>query len=166
MSNRKFILPAMLLAAAFGGVGAVTLPAYDAAAQAVTPPPPPPPGAPGQHRPHRMHPSHIEGRIAFLKAEFKITPAQEPQFDKVVQAMRQNATERRQAFEQMRGHRDQPGSALQGLQAQARFAEMRAQQTNRYLAAFRPLYDTMPPAQKQAADDLMAPHRHSHHGRH
>ncbi len=167
MRNAKFIFPALLLATALGGVGAVTLPTREAAAQAATTAPPP--SATPAQRPQRhmrpMRPSHIEGRIAFLKAELKITPAQEAQFDKVAQAMRQNATERRQSFEQMRANRNEPRSALQRLETQARFSAMRAQEVDRYLAAFRPLYDSMPPAQKQAADSLMAPHHHGHRGR-
>lgn len=160
MSNRKFILPAIALTALLGGTGIATL--QPVAAQTAAPPatasatP-----APAMHRPPRERPSHIEGRIAFLKAELKITPAQEPQFDKVAQALRQNSEERRHAFEQIRTTApDQPRNALQHLEARARFAAMRAQENDRFLAAFRPLYDSLSADQKKSADDLMTPHRH------
>jgi hypothetical protein len=41
---------------------------------------------------------------------------------------------------------------------------MRAQQTDRLLAAFRPLYDGLSDQQKQAANDLLG--SHGHHFRH
>ena len=157
MTNRKFILPALLLAAAVGGTGAITLPTQPVQAQAAAPAPQQP------QRPPRA--SHIEGRIAFIKAELKITPAQEAQFEKVAQAMRQNSDERRQAFGQPRPDRNAPPSALQHLEMQARFSALRAQHADRFLAAFRPLYDSFSPDQKKAADQLMAPHFHGHHGR-
>jgi len=157
VTNRKFIIPIIALAAALGGAGAATLPVQHAAAQTASPAPAPPPRP---DRPREARPSHIEGRIAFLKAELKITPAQEAQFEKVAQALRQSADERRRSFEQVRVNRDQPPNALQALEMQARFSATRAQQTDRFLAAFRPLYDSLSPEQKKSADDIMAPHRH------
>ena len=160
MTNRKFILPALLLAAAVGGTGAITLPMQPAQAQAAAPATQQP-----QRPPRPPRASHIEGRIAYLKAELKITPAQEAQFEKVAQALRQNSEERRQAFGQPRPDRSAPPSALQRLEMQARFSALRAQHADRFLAAFRPLYDSFSPDQKKAADELMAPHFHGHHGR-
>jgi len=167
VTNRKFIIAALAAAAVVSGGCAMTVPSQPAQAQAASPAQPAPPPAPGQ-RPMREHPSHIEGRIAFLKTELKITPAQEPQWDKVAQAMRQNATERRQGFERIRGERaagqpPAPRTALQRLEGEARFAALRAQQDDRFLAAFRPLYDSMSDAQKKSADDLLAPRHHGGH---
>jgi hypothetical protein len=88
----------------------------------------------------------------------KITPAQEAQWEKVAQVIRQNETERRQTFTQMRSDGGQPRSALQRLEGEARFSALRAQQADRFLAAFRPLYDTLSDTQKKDADDLLAPH--------
>jgi hypothetical protein len=161
VSYRKFIFPAMLLAAA-AGAGTFTVPTQPAHAQAATNAPTRPPAPPRRERA-----SHIDGRIAFLKAELKITPAQEAQFNKLADAMRQNAAERRQAFEQMRPQGDrsqrQPPNAMQRLEQQAKVSAQRAQQTDRLLAAFRPLYDSLSPDQKKAADGLMAPHFHGRH---
>ena len=105
---------------------------------------------------------HIEGRIAFLKAELKITDAQAPQFEKVAQAMRDSAKERAQAFAQFRGDRDKPQTAVERLELRARFDQMRSQQAERFLAAFRPLYQTLSDDQKKAADELLARPRHFH----
>ena len=58
------------------------------------------------------------------------------------------------------GDRPQPRNALQHLETRARLSTMQAQQSNRFLAAFRPLYDSLSDDQKKAADDAMAPHGH------
>ncbi len=159
MSNRKFTLAAAALAAAIGGAGVMTLPPHHAAAQQS----PAPPAAP-QQQPRAPQPSHIEGRIAYLKTELHITQAQDAQWDKVAQALRQNSTERRQAFEQLRQDRTTPPNALRRLETEARMSAMRAQQTDRVLAAFRPLYDSLSDEQKQAANDLFG--ARGHHFRH
>jgi periplasmic protein CpxP/Spy len=159
LNYKPFILPALVIAAALGATGVAMAPMQYAAAQAANPAPPPPPGQPPQ--PRREFVSHIDGRIAFLKAELKITPAQEPQWEKVAQALRQNSEERRKSFEQARAtDRTQPPTALQHLEAMARMSAIRAQQTDRVLVAFRPLYDSLSDEQKKAADELMSPHRH------
>lgn len=151
---RKSILPILLLSASLGAGAALPLAAQPAQAQGA----PPAPGQQAPRPPQPMPPSRVEGRIAYLKAELKITPAQEAAFDKVAQAMRQNDTERRQAFEEARARRDQANptrpNALQRLEREARFSAMRTQETDRFLAAFRPLYDSLSPDQKQVADSL------------
>lgn len=147
MTRSKITLSAIALLVALGGAGATLFPVEPSLAQAAAP------GAPPAERP-----SHIEGRIAFLKTELHITPAQEAQWAKVADAMRQDSTEMRQQFEQMRADRNKPQTALQHLERRARFEAIRARQTDRFLAAFRPLYDGMTPDQKKTADDLLAPH--------
>ena len=155
MSNRKFILPAIILATALGGAAPVALMAQDALAQAATSAPHP------AAKQHHQRPNYIEGRIAFLKAELKITPAQEAQFDKVAQIMRENAQERRATFEKMRADHSREQTALQRLETGAHLASMHAQASDRFLAAFRPLYDSLSPAQKKTADALF--NRFGHH---
>ena len=77
MFMRKPALPALALAAALAGTaGLSTLPASIARAQAQTAP-----QAQDQAREHKGHhrefsaARHIDGRIAYMKAELKITPA-------------------------------------------------------------------------------------------
>jgi hypothetical protein len=106
----------------------------------------------------------VEGRIAFLKTELAITPQQQAAFDKLAQAMRDNAKERDANFQAMRA---QAGtgmhSAVQFLETKSRFEALKAQQDGRILAAFRPLYDSLSDQQKQTADALMVQHMHRHH---
>ena len=161
MSIRKAALPALALAVALGGAGFGTLEAAPALAQATSPAP----QAPAPERHHFDPARHIEGRIAYLKAELKITPAQEADFNKLAQAMRDNAKERAATFEKSRADRDKPRSAVESLEARARFGQLRMQQTERLLAAFRPLYASLSPDQKKAADEMLGGHHHHHHWR-
>ncbi len=167
--NKQFLLPAAVLLALGGGAAA--LPTATAFAQAADAPQATdqqpsaqPPSAPTTQAPrhHRSFSSHIAGRIAYLKAELKITPAQQPQFDKVAQAMRDSATEREKAFADMRGQRGQTQTAVDRLEARSKMTQLRAREDQRYLAAFKPLYDSLSADQKQAADQLLTPHHFGH----
>ena len=160
MSIRKAALPALALAAALAGTaGIAALSTRDADAQATTTAPQ------AQDRPeHRFDPSrHVEGRVAFLKAELKITDDQAPLFERVAQAMRDNAKEMAALHEHLRADRDKPKTAIESLEGRARFGEMRTQQAQRFLAAFKPLYDGLSDQQKKAADELLGGQRHHHH---
>jgi LTXXQ motif family protein len=129
---------------------------------------PAPQAAPAVAHRHDWSPGrHIEGRIAYMKAELKITPQQGAAWNKVAQAMRDNARDADALIAQLRSQR-QPGqkpNAIQQLEAHSRFAALRAQADERLLAAFRPLYVSFSPEQQQAADQLFGWHRH-HHGFH
>ena len=162
MIARKSILSALVLTTALAG-GAAGLSAFSteqAAAQAANTAPQ---AQMREHHEHRFDPSrHLEGRIAYLKAELKITDAQAPQFDRVAQAMRDNAKETAAAFGQRRGDRDQPQSAVDRLETRAKFEAMRAEHAQRFLAAFKPLYASLSDDQKKSADGLLAGHHHGH----
>jgi hypothetical protein len=160
MLIRKAALPALALAAALAGTAGIgTLISPQADAQATTAAPQ------AQAKPeHRFNPGrHVEGRIAFLKAELKITDAQAPQFERVAQAMRDSAKEMAQVHEQRRADRDKPKNAVESLEARAHFGQSRMQQTQRFLAAFKPLYSGLSDEQKKTADELLGGHRHNHH---
>ncbi|MGH7014939.1 MAG: Spy/CpxP family protein refolding chaperone, partial [Stellaceae bacterium] len=104
-----------------------------------------------------------DGRIAYMKAALRITPQQEPRWNKVAQALRENAHEADAARASFRAQRGQPQSAVEALQARGRFVALKAKQNDRLLAAFEPLYRSLSPEQKQAADQLLVPHHHHHH---
>src|SRR5690242_5268018 len=95
----------LLAAALFAGVAAVGL----TPALAQTAPAPVNPGAAQTERHHataRMLPGQlVDGRIAFLKAELKITPAQEAQWRPVATAMQDNAKALDQAITNARQNR-------------------------------------------------------------
>jgi ABC-type sugar transport system substrate-binding protein len=154
MPTKKITLPALgLLAALAGAAGLGPWPAPHAAAQAN--------GDSQRAMTEHFQPGrHIEGRIAYLKAELKITDSQQPQFDRLAAVMRDGAKEMEQAAAQLRGNRGQPQSAVERLEIRTRFATLRAQQSQRFLDAFKPLYASLSDDQKKTADELLASHHH------
>jgi protein CpxP len=152
-----------LAAALFTGVAAIGL----APALAQTAPAPAnSTAAPSEARHHameRMMPGQfVDGRIAFLKTQLKITPAQEVQWQQVEAAMRENAKTLDQTIttaRQNRGNID----AVQRLELRAQFAKVRVDNDARLLAAFKPLYASLSPEQQQMANQLVGAHHHWHH---
>jgi periplasmic protein CpxP/Spy len=124
------------------------------------------PGAAQQHHRMRMLPGQlVEGRIAFLRTELKITPAQEAQWGQVAAAMRQNANALDQQITTTRQHHTNM-DAVQRLTLRGEFAKLRAENNARLLTAFRPLYASLTPQQQQVANALIVPHHGWHGGRH
>jgi hypothetical protein len=158
MNTGKVVFPALAIAALVGsaGLGSLTAPQPAAAQAAATAP------QQGEHQErHRFSPArHVEGRIAYLKAELNITDAQAPQFERVAQAMRDNAKTMEQAVDQHRAMRGQPQTAVQRLESRAQFATLRAQDDQRFVEAFKPLYASLSDNQKKAADELLTRHWH------
>jgi hypothetical protein len=105
-------------------------------------------------------PNRIEGRIAFLKAELKITPAQEGQWNAVADAMRKSATQRQQLGEEMRNRGDKPVTAVDRLNFRQRMTEAEAANAKTFATTFAALYTSLDDAQKKQADDLLSPRRH------
>jgi hypothetical protein len=115
------------------------------------------------HHHARMLPGQlVDGRIAFLKAELKITPTQETQWQQVATAMRENANALDQAITTARGQRGTM-DAVQRLSQREQFAKVRAENDARLLTAFKPLYASLSPEQQQMANDLVVPHHGWHH---
>ena len=115
------------------------------------------------HAVQRMLPDQlVDGRIAFLKAELKITPAQETQWQQVAGAMHENANSLDQAIKTARQHRGSM-DAVQRLAQREQFAKVRAENDARLLAAFKPLYASLSAEQQQVANQLVAPHHERHH---
>ena len=115
------------------------------------------------HAMQRMLPGQlVDGRIAFMKAELKITPAQETQWQQVAGAMHENANSLDQAIKTARQDRGSM-DAVQRLGLREQFAKVRAENDTRLLAAFKPLYASLSPEQQQVANQLVAPHHERHH---
>jgi hypothetical protein len=104
----------------------------------------------------------VDGRIAFLKAELKITPAQEAQWQQVATVMHQNANALDQAINTAREQRGTM-DAVQRLTLREQFAKVHSDNDARLLAAFKPLYASLSPEQQQTANDLMVSHHRWHH---
>jgi periplasmic protein CpxP/Spy len=111
----------------------------------------------------RMLPGQlVDGRIAFLKAELKITPAQETQWQQVATAMRENANALDHAITTVREQRG-TADAVQRLTLREQFAKVCAENDARLVTAFKPLYASLSSEQQQIANDLLIPHHGWHH---
>jgi hypothetical protein len=104
----------------------------------------------------------VEGRIAFLRAELKITEAQAAAWNTFADALRTNAQKLGQARASMT---PQPGAAQQQaptladrLDLQERWLLARLEGTRAIKSAFTTLYGTLSDDQKKTADELLAPH--------
>jgi periplasmic protein CpxP/Spy len=150
----------LLAAALFTSVAALAL----GPASAQTTPAPNSGTTQTQARHHaRMLPGQlVDGRIAFLKAELKIAPAQETQWQQVATAMRENANALDPVISTAREQRGTM-DAVQRLTMREQFAKVHAENDARLLTAFKPLYASLSPEQQQLANDLVVPHHGSHH---
>jgi periplasmic protein CpxP/Spy len=154
----------LFAAALLSGVAAVGLAPGLAQAQAAATPPNSTAGeAATMH--HLLPGQLVEGRIAFLKAELKITPSQEADWEKVAAAMRQNADALDRTIGNAREHY-RTANALDRLEIREQFAKLRADNTERLLAAFKPLYERLSPEQQQMANQLFMMEHNWHHGWH
>jgi len=104
---------------------------------------------------HKVPGQHVEGHIAFLHAELRITPAQEQLWAAVANAMREDVKEMQDAEMQVSRQSQSSETAIQYLQNRAMFANLRARGEARFLAALQPLYESLSTQQKQAADELL-----------
>lgn len=106
-----------------------------------------------------MAPERIEGRIAFLKAELKITDAQQPLWNSFAEALRSNAREMMGGMQQMMASM-RGGAApglMQRLDGRERMLVAHLEGLRRMKAALTPLYGALDDAQKRTADQLLMP---------
>lgn len=101
--------------------------------------------------------SRIDGRLAFLKAELKITDAQNAAWNKVADAVRastKSMTDRMKGvFAQDQGSKTLP----ERLDVQEQFLTARLDEVKQLKAALKDLYAVLSDAQKKEADTLVLP---------
>ena len=100
---------------------------------------------------------HIEGQIAFNKAELHITDAQLPQWNAFADALRGNAATLQAA---MQKGMQASGSATAPEQMERRIAmhSIQLDTMKAMLAVAKPLYAALSDDQKKTADELMGEH--------
>lgn len=118
-------------------------------------------GKHGHHERAAFQPGrHIEGRIAFLKTELKITEAQTPAFNAFADVLRANAKAMGERFQQMHGDRDKPVNAVERLERRTQMMKQGAEASQKLLDAAKPLYAQLSDEQKATADELLSRGRH------
>jgi predicted lipid-binding transport protein (Tim44 family) len=98
---------------------------------------------------------HVEGRLAFLKTELKITPAQEPQWTKFADTVRSTAKNAQGAMPPMMQMGAQPPTAPELLGRYEKTLTLRLETIRALKGAFDPLYNSLSDEQKKAADELL-----------
>ena len=102
-----------------------------------------------------MQPRHIEGRIAFLKTELKITDAQSQQWNVFADALRENANAMTTMHDQMM-HEDTTTSAPEMAEHEVKMLSMRLERLKTIAAAETTLYAALSDDQKKTADELLS----------
>jgi periplasmic protein CpxP/Spy len=105
----------------------------------------------------------VEARIKDLQTKLKITPAQEEQWSKVTQEMRDDA-KKMEALITARSKRAGTMNAIEDLKSYAAIAEAHADGLKKFIVVFEPFYASMSDAQKKDADVLFQ--HQGRHGRH
>ena len=101
-----------------------------------------------------MMASHIDGRLAFLKTELKITDAQLPLWNAFAQAMRDNATAMRAMPHAMTGI-DKAATFPDKLAARETLLTARLEAVRKLKVAADPLYTALNADQKKTAEEIM-----------
>ena len=97
-------------------------------------------------------PQTVEQRITMLKSALKITPDQEPKWDKVATAMRENAAAMDKLVKDKRAKTDI--TAVDDLKTYQDFTQAHLDGLKNLTSAFESLYDSMPADQKKNADQV------------
>jgi periplasmic protein CpxP/Spy len=146
------------------------LPVAAAAQSSPTPTAATPQGAqpPAMSSPIAGHPvagknaeERVERRIAQLRTQLRITPAEQQQWDQFAGVMRENARDMDQIFIQ-RAQKLDTMTALQNMQSYEQLAEAHAQHLQKLVSAFQNLYDAMPEQQRQLADQVFHANAEQH----
>jgi len=112
----------------------------------------------------------VERRIRELRAQLRITPAEEVQWNQFAEVMRENARDMDQAYMQ-RAQQFETMNAVQNMQSYEQLTEAHAQHVQKLVPAFQTLYDSMTEQQKQVADQVFRQNseqhaqKAAHHGR-
>jgi periplasmic protein CpxP/Spy len=104
----------------------------------------------------------IEQRITRLHAALQITAAEEPQWQQFAGVMRDNARKMDQDYKD-RAAKFDGLNALDNMRSYAQIAQEHAEDSQRLVAAFEPLYSAMSDAQKHIADQVFR-NTPPHHG--
>ena len=102
--------------------------------------------------------NRVEGRIAFLRTELKITDAQAKAWEAFASALRDNAGRLDAARKTLHSDQAGPQTLKQRLAAQEQWLSARLEGVRALKATFEHLYDVLSPEQHKSADELLAMH--------
>lgn len=103
--------------------------------------------------------NRVEQRIKLLHKELRITADEQPQWDAVAQAMREDA-ERVGTLIRERRERAATMNAVDDMRTYQAIAEAHAMALAKITSAFKALYEVMSPEQRKIADQVFARSMH------
>lgn len=112
-------------------------------------------------RARRSPVDRVEARITDLHAKLQITDAQKPQWDALVQVMRDNA-KTMETLLKARAQKVSTASAVDDLNSYEALAEAHADGLKKFIPAFEALYASMSDEQKKNADAVFQAQQHRH----
>jgi hypothetical protein len=95
----------------------------------------------------------VEGHIRELHSKLQITPAQQTQWDNLVQVMRDNAKTMID-LQQQRAQDVKSMNAVDAIKSYAEVIRAHEEGVNKFIPAFEALYDSMSNSQKKIADSM------------
>ena len=98
---------------------------------------------------------HVEGRIAFLKTELKITDAQQPLWNAVGDAMRASAKDMAAMMPMIQSMMQPSGTLPEKLAGREKAMTAHLEALRKLKSAIDPLYAALSDEQKKTADQLM-----------
>ena len=98
---------------------------------------------------------HFEGRLAFIKAELKITDAQAPQWNVFAEAVRRNAGSMAELRKSMMGGQGTPAPLPERLAREDKLATAHLAALKKTEEAVTQLYGALTDDQKKAADTIV-----------
>lgn len=116
------------------------------------------PGMAGMRRGPMAQFHRIEGQLAFVRAELRITDAQAPLWNAFADAVRTQSGRLREAVGSAIQAADQPATAPQIAERRMAHLSLQLEAMRAVSAALGPLYAALSDEQKRTADELMAEH--------
>jgi hypothetical protein len=100
---------------------------------------------------------YLDGRLAFLKAELKITPEQEQVWNDYVAAVRANADTMKEHCEDMKEAKgeNKQSPLPERLELRTKMMEARLEALRAKSKVLKPLYDALSDDQKKTADEII-----------
>ena len=102
-----------------------------------------------------MMSGHAEGRVAFLKAELKITDAQLPLWNAVADAIRANAKGMSEMTSGMMGRSQSTATLPEKLALREKMMTAHLEALRKFKATVDPLYAALSDDQKKTADEVL-----------
>jgi LTXXQ motif family protein len=102
-----------------------------------------------------MMAEHVEGRLAFLKTELKITDAQLPLWNAVADTIRANAKSMSEMMSGGMMGSSQTATLPEKLALHEKMMTAHLEALRKFKAAVDPLYAALSPEQKKSADELL-----------